>query len=73
MDYRRCNFGEWCYFLHKENEIIDEKIIETLRVDLNKKLDAIEKKLKEIIEKIAIVEKPEMESIKKLEIMFNES
>ena len=72
MDYRRCKFGEWCYFLHKENEIIDDKIIEDQRVDLNKKREAIEKKLKEVDEKIALVEKQEMESITKLENMFNE-
>ena len=71
-DYRRCKFGEWCYFLHKENENIDNKTIEDLRVDMNEKRDVIEKKLKEIDEKIAIAEKQEIESIKKLENIFNE-
>ena len=71
-DYRRCKFWEWCYFLHRENKIIDDKIIEDQRVDLNKKREAIEKKLKEDDEKIALVEKQEMESITKLENMFNE-
>ena len=70
-DYRRCKFGEWCYFLHKENVNIDRKIIDDLNNDLNEKHNDIERQIRVVDEKIALMEKQEMESIMKLENIFN--
>ena len=50
---------------------IDRKTIDDLKNDLEEKHNDIERQLREIDEKIALVEKQEMESIKKLESIFN--
>ena len=45
-DYRRCKFGEYCYFLHKENE--NENSVNEIRIkieDNKKKIDVLEKDL----------------------------
>ena len=47
-DYRRCKFGEYCYFLHKENE--NENSVNEIRIkieDNQKKIDVLEKQIGE--------------------------
>ena len=70
-DYRMCKFGEWCYFLHSEIQSIDTKSVDDLKKDFNEKNEEIKRKMKEIDEKIVAVQKEELETIKKLENIFN--
>ena len=47
-DYRRCKFGEYCYFAHKESE--NENSVVEIRVkmeDNKKKIDDLEKQISE--------------------------
>ena len=70
-DHRRCKFGEYCYFEHKENEhgVFEQKLNEMkTKIDkLEKKViekDDIIKNLVEKVENFEIVEK--IENIEKM-------
>ena len=69
-DYKRCKFGEYCYFLHKEKDNFNKKVIDDLTNDLNERYDAIKIKIEAIDEQIAVMEAKEVETLTKLENIF---
>ena len=70
-DYKKCKFGEWCFFFHQESDKFSKKIIDDLEKDINKKLEDSGAKIKQIDEKIAEIEKDELKTMY-LKIFFKQ-
>ena len=66
-DYKRCKFGEWCYFAHSNNNNIDD-----LENAMNEKCEDLKAQVEQIELKIEALEIKEMEIILILKLLLSQ-